>query len=94
MNFLRFNVIKIGLNVKLMFLLFSCQNRGTNAQTILLQKFRNWNGPIWSSYEFSMNYQSSSNYFHIKNLVSILFIQLKRSLDWASNTEKCRGLRE
>jgi hypothetical protein len=29
MNFLRFNVIKIGLNVKLMFLLFLCQNRDT-----------------------------------------------------------------
>jgi hypothetical protein len=29
MNFLRFKVIKIGLNVKLMFLLFLCQNRDT-----------------------------------------------------------------
>jgi hypothetical protein len=29
MDFLRFNVIKIGLNVKLMFLLFLCQNRDT-----------------------------------------------------------------
>jgi hypothetical protein len=29
MNFLRFNVIKIGLDEKLIFLLFSCQNRGT-----------------------------------------------------------------
>jgi hypothetical protein len=29
MNFPRFNVIKIGLNVKLMFLLFLCQNRDT-----------------------------------------------------------------
>jgi hypothetical protein len=29
MNFLRFNVIKIGLNVKLMFLLFLCQNSDT-----------------------------------------------------------------
>jgi hypothetical protein len=29
MNFLRFNVIKIGLDEKLIFLLFSCQNRDT-----------------------------------------------------------------
>jgi hypothetical protein len=29
MDFLMFNVIKIGLNVKLMFLLFLCQNRDT-----------------------------------------------------------------
>jgi hypothetical protein len=27
MNFLRFNVIKIGLDEKLIFLLFSCRNR-------------------------------------------------------------------
>jgi hypothetical protein len=31
MNFLRFNVIKIGLNIKLMFLLFLCQ---TEAQMV------------------------------------------------------------
>jgi hypothetical protein len=29
MNFLRFNVIEIGLNDKLIFLLLSCQNRDT-----------------------------------------------------------------
>jgi hypothetical protein len=29
MDFLRFNVLEIGLNVKLMFLLFLCQNRDT-----------------------------------------------------------------
>jgi hypothetical protein len=29
MNFLRFNVLEIGLNGKLIFLLFSCQNRDT-----------------------------------------------------------------
>jgi hypothetical protein len=29
MNFLRFNVIEIGLDDKLIFLLFSCQNRDT-----------------------------------------------------------------
>ena len=39
-----------------------------------------------------MNYLSSSNYFHIKNLFSILFIQFKRSLDWASFTGKHRVL--
>jgi hypothetical protein len=39
-----------------------------------------------------MNYLSSSNYFHIKNLFSILFIQLKRVLDWASIIRKVRGL--
>jgi hypothetical protein len=38
-----------------------------------------------------MNYLSSSNYFCIKNLFSILFIQFKRVLDWASNSEKPRG---
>jgi hypothetical protein len=27
MNFLRFNVLEIGLNEKIIFLLFSCQNR-------------------------------------------------------------------
>ena len=39
-----------------------------------------------------MNYLSSSNYFHIKNLFSIIFIQFKCSLDWASIPEKPRGL--
>jgi hypothetical protein len=39
-----------------------------------------------------MNYLSSSNYFHIKNLFSILFIQFKRVLDWASIIRKVRGL--
>jgi hypothetical protein len=29
MNFLKFNVIKIGLDEKLIFLLFSCRNRDT-----------------------------------------------------------------
>jgi hypothetical protein len=29
MNFLRFNVLEIGLNDKLIFLLLSCQNRET-----------------------------------------------------------------
>jgi hypothetical protein len=29
MNFLRFNVLEIGLNDKLIFLLCSCQNRDT-----------------------------------------------------------------
>jgi hypothetical protein len=29
MNFLRFNVLEIGLNEKLIYLLFSCQNRDT-----------------------------------------------------------------
>jgi hypothetical protein len=29
MNFLRFNVLEIGLNEKLIFILFSCQNRDT-----------------------------------------------------------------
>jgi hypothetical protein len=29
MNFPRFNVLEIGLNEKLIFLLFSCQNRDT-----------------------------------------------------------------
>jgi hypothetical protein len=29
MNFQRFNVLEIGLNEKLIFLLFSCQNRDT-----------------------------------------------------------------
>jgi hypothetical protein len=29
MNFLRFNVLEIGLNEKLIFLPFSCQNRDT-----------------------------------------------------------------
>jgi hypothetical protein len=29
MNFLRFNVIEIGIDDKLIFLLFSCQNRDT-----------------------------------------------------------------
>jgi hypothetical protein len=38
-----------------------------------------------------MNYLSSSNYFHIKNPFSILFIQFKRVLDWASITENRRG---
>jgi hypothetical protein len=40
-----------------------------------------------------MNYLSSSNYFHIKNLFSILFIQFKRVLDWASIRQKHRGVR-
>jgi hypothetical protein len=40
---------------------------------------------------FSMNYLSSSNYFHIKNLFSILFIQFKRVLDWASIKQKGQG---
>jgi len=39
-----------------------------------------------------MNYLSSSNYFHIKNPFSILFIQFKRVLDWASIAGKSRGL--
>ena len=39
-----------------------------------------------------MNYLSSSNYFHIKNPFSILFIQFKRVLDWASIIRKVRGL--
>jgi hypothetical protein len=30
MNFLRFNVLEIGLSERLIFLLFSCQNRDTN----------------------------------------------------------------
>jgi hypothetical protein len=30
MNFLRFNMLEIGLNDKLIFYLFSCQNRDTN----------------------------------------------------------------
>jgi hypothetical protein len=29
MNFIRFNVLEIGLNEKLIYLLFSCQNRDT-----------------------------------------------------------------
>jgi hypothetical protein len=59
---------------------------------IKLQNFRNWNGVIWSSYAFSMNYVSSINYFPIKNLFSISFIPFKRSLDWASISVKHRGL--
>jgi hypothetical protein len=38
-----------------------------------------------------MNLSSSSNYFHIKNPISISFIQFKRSLYWASNPDKPRG---
>jgi hypothetical protein len=39
-----------------------------------------------------MNYLSSSNYFHIKNPFSILFIQFKRVLDWASIIRKPQGV--
>jgi hypothetical protein len=39
MNFLRFDVIKIGSNVKLMFLLFSCQNRDTKLVVNIITKF-------------------------------------------------------
>jgi hypothetical protein len=38
-----------------------------------------------------MNLSSFSNYFHIKNLFSISFIQIKWVLDWASFTRKVRG---
>jgi hypothetical protein len=39
-----------------------------------------------------MNLSSSSNYFHIKNLFSNLFIQFQTALDWASITKDSRGL--
>jgi hypothetical protein len=39
-----------------------------------------------------MNLSSYSNYFHIKNLFSNLFIQFQAALDWASMTEDSRGL--
>jgi hypothetical protein len=38
-----------------------------------------------------MNLSSSSNYFHIKNLFSNLFIQFQTALDWASFSRKIRG---
>jgi hypothetical protein len=39
-----------------------------------------------------MNLSSSSNYFHIKNLIFNLFIQFQTALDWASIIEDRRGL--
>jgi hypothetical protein len=41
--------------------------------------------------KFFMNFISSSNYFHIKNAFSNLFIQFQTTLNWASNPEKPRG---
>jgi hypothetical protein len=58
----------------------------------MLKKFRNWNGPIWSSYAFSMNYTNSRVYFHIKNPISNSFNQFNSALDWASIFRECRGL--
>jgi hypothetical protein len=40
-----------------------------------------------------MNFTSSSTYFHIKYSFSNSFIQFKWALDWASFSEKYRGLR-
>jgi hypothetical protein len=51
-----------------------------------------WNGLIWTKYGFSMILSSSSNYFHIKNPFSNLFIQFQTALDWASFSRKARGL--
>ena len=39
-----------------------------------------------------MNFTSSSTYFHIKYSFSNSFIQFKWELDWASFSEKYRGL--
>jgi hypothetical protein len=38
-----------------------------------------------------MNYTSFSNYFCTRNIFLIYFSLVFCSLDWASNTEKCKG---
>ena len=38
-----------------------------------------------------MIYTSSSNYLYTKKSISNLFSLVFCSLDWASNTEKCKG---
>jgi hypothetical protein len=57
----------------------------------MLQNFRNWNGSIWSSHEFSMIYTSSSNYFCTKNLFLIYFLWF--SVLWTRRQipERCRA---
>jgi hypothetical protein len=73
MDFLMFYVLNTRLSERIILMCLSCQNRGTNGYTILLQKFRNWNGSIWSSYAFSMNYTNYMNCFYIKNSFSNSF---------------------
>ena len=63
MNFLRFNVIKIELSDKLIFLLLSCRKRDSRRWRIKLQNFKNWNGVIWTKNGFSIDLSSSSNCF-------------------------------
>ena len=70
----------------------SCKNSGTIWYRIILQNYRNWNGSIWSSNEFSMLYTNSSTYFYIKNQFLYLFLWFSKSLDWATFSVKRRGL--
>jgi hypothetical protein len=91
MNFQRFYVLDIWLIEKLIFLLFSCQNRDSRWWTIILQNYRNWNGLIWSLYELYMIYTSSSTYFYIKKLFLTRFLWFTNSLDCASNSRDNRA---
>jgi hypothetical protein len=61
---------------------FSDKTETLNDRELKLQNFRNWNGLIWSSYEFSMNFTSYRVYFHIKNQISNSFNQIKTALYW------------
>jgi hypothetical protein len=55
MNFERFYVFDTRLIKILNLMGLSCQNSGIRWWTIILQNYRNYNGSIWSSYEFYMN---------------------------------------
>jgi hypothetical protein len=59
---------------------------------IILQKFRKWNGSIWTKIGISMNFTSSRVYFHIIHPISNSFNRFKPVLDWASISVKHRGL--
>jgi hypothetical protein len=92
MNFLRFNVLEIELNDKLIFLRFSCRNRDSRWWRIKLQNFRNWNGAIWSKNGIPMNFTSSSFVFLLKMYFLIHLIWFSPLLDCATNIRKFRGL--
>jgi hypothetical protein len=91
MNFWRFYVLNTRLSNRIILICLSYQNRGTIWERIILQKFRNWNGPIWSSYAFSMNYTNSRYCFYFKNSISNSLFWFNNPLDWASITENSRG---
>jgi hypothetical protein len=46
---------------------------------------------MWSSYEFSMIYTSSSTYFYIKNPFSNYFPRFPNPLDWAHENREAWG---